>query len=580
MSRSSTSSTNRSKESDGAIPSQDGTDTKTDDTDDTVSSTASAGVQMMQATTLVWSTKILVAAYAVVWFIYFINNIQQGVASVLTNFLVGKFGKHSSLPAVGLMSSLVGGLTKLPLAKVLDIWGRPQGFLFCVAILTLGLVLMAFCDNFETYATAQVFYWVGYGGVAYTLHVFIADTSSLENRALAIAYSNSPYIITAWIGGPLADWVLAGPGIAWAFDLFAIIIPAITIPLSSLFMLNYRKIKDEYLLTEEKSGRTTWQSIKHYFEHFDVIGLLLVITGFALFLIPFTLWPTERQGFGSPMIIAMMTIGISILIAFAVWEMFYTDIGFIPWKLLADRTTLGACLLGASLYISFSMCYSYLFPFLIVVNGLDIKKASYISQIYGVGSSLWSIVVGAAIRKSGRFRWLAWYFGMPVTILGVGLMIHFQRPDVSIGYVIMCQVLTSFAGGTVFLCEQTAASSTVPHEHIAVVMALESSFCGLGGAIGSAIATAVWQAIFPAKLQSYLPPADLGHLDEIVGSMNRQTTYPMGSPTRTAIIQAYGEAQTTMIIISTAVLCLSVAFVALWRDIDVKAVKQTKGNVV
>jgi hypothetical protein len=60
------------------------------------------------------------------------------------------------------MSSIIGGLVKLPLAKVLDIWGRPQGYALMAFFLTMGLVMMAACKNVETYAAAQVFYWVGY----------------------------------------------------------------------------------------------------------------------------------------------------------------------------------------------------------------------------------------------------------------------------------------------------------------------------------------------------------------------------------------------------------------------------------
>lgn len=59
------------------------------------------------------------------------------------------------------MSSIIGGLVQLPLAKVLDIWGRPQGYALMTFFLTIGLVMMAACNNVQTYAAAQVFYQVG-----------------------------------------------------------------------------------------------------------------------------------------------------------------------------------------------------------------------------------------------------------------------------------------------------------------------------------------------------------------------------------------------------------------------------------
>lgn len=59
------------------------------------------------------------------------------------------------------MSNIIAGVFKLTLAKILDVWGRPQGYALSVFTLTLGLIMMAACRNVETYAAAQVFYWVG-----------------------------------------------------------------------------------------------------------------------------------------------------------------------------------------------------------------------------------------------------------------------------------------------------------------------------------------------------------------------------------------------------------------------------------
>lgn len=59
------------------------------------------------------------------------------------------------------MSGIIGGVLKLPLAKILDIFGRPQGFALMTAFLVLGLILMASCNSVQVYAAAQIFYWVG-----------------------------------------------------------------------------------------------------------------------------------------------------------------------------------------------------------------------------------------------------------------------------------------------------------------------------------------------------------------------------------------------------------------------------------
>jgi len=46
--------------------------------------------------------------------------------------------------------------TYIPMAKLLDVWGRAEGFLLMVAFSTLGVVLMATSKNLATFCAAEV----------------------------------------------------------------------------------------------------------------------------------------------------------------------------------------------------------------------------------------------------------------------------------------------------------------------------------------------------------------------------------------------------------------------------------------
>lgn len=505
---------------------------------------------------------------------------QQGMSTTLTPFVTSSFKSHSLTAATSIFANLIGGLFKLPLAKILDIWGRPQGFFSMMICLTIGLIMMAGCNNVQTYAAGQVFYWVGYNGVTYSISIFIADTSALKNRALMFAYASSPYIITVWIGGPLADAFYHGPGFRWGFGAFAIITPFICSPLLALFYVNYRKAREMGLIPKRDSGRTLWQSIRHYVIEFDIAGLLLITGGLALFLLPFNLYAFQEDQWRSPMLIAFFIVGGLLLVAFVLFEKYVAPKTFIPYELLMDRTVLGACILSGVLFISFYIWDSYFSSFLQVVNGLDMTKSSYIMNIYSIGSCFWSLVVGVLVRVTGRFKWLALYFGVPVTILGVGLMAHFRQPDVNVGYIVMCQIFIAVAGGTLVICEQMAAMAATTHQYIAVVLAVEAMFANVGGAVGSTVAGAIWNGVFPKRLAEYLPPESQGSLQAIVGSLDTQLRYKIGTPTRTAIQRAYGDSQKIMIIASTVVQVVSLVSVMVWRDIKVKDFKQVKGRVV
>jgi hypothetical protein len=85
------------------------------------------------------------------------------------------------------MASLFGGLTKLPLAKILDTWGRPQGLLLMLLIWVVGFIMMAGCNNVETYAAAQVFSSIGYVACSSSSYFFLLLPSfELTNNISAL----------------------------------------------------------------------------------------------------------------------------------------------------------------------------------------------------------------------------------------------------------------------------------------------------------------------------------------------------------------------------------------------------------
>lgn len=540
---------------------------------------AQPGVQNIEAVTVAWTTTALIFAYVMIWLTYFVEGMLSSTSAALTPYVTSAFAQHSLTPTVGILSSVIGGVTNLTLAKILDVFGRPQGYLFCICLATVGLIMMAACNNVEAYAAAQVFYTVGNNGLQYSLSVFVADTSSLRNRGLMQAFASSPNLITCWLAGPISSGYLKGPGWRWCFGTFTFLIPAITLPLFALLVCNYYKAKKQGLVPKRESQRTASQSFLYYCREFDAVGLILLSAGVALFLLPFNLYTLQGKGWRSPLIICLLVFGIFLMIIFAVWERFFAPVTFVPYSLLLDRTVLGACMLSATLFVSFSCWNSYFSSFLQVVNDLNVDEASYVVQAYTVGSVLCSLAVGLLIHYTGRYKPVCLYFGIPLSILGLGLMINFRRPDGNVGYIVMCQIFISFAAGTIIICDEIAIMAAASHQHIAVVLAVLGMFGNIGGAIGLTIAAAIWQGSFPKKLAEYLPTSELPNLSLIYVDITVQLSYAVGSPARIAIQHAYGDAQMLMLVAGTAVWVVGIVAVVMWRDIRVIGIKQTKGHV-
>ncbi|CAK7210262.1 hypothetical protein SBRCBS47491_000717 [Sporothrix bragantina] len=561
---------------------------------------AQNGVKKIQEAAQSWSRLHIVLAYVFIWIILFTDALQQSMAGTLTPFVTSAFASHSLTATTGVMSSIIGGIAKLPLAKILDVWGRPQGLALSVILLDIGLVMMAACQGVNTYCAAQVFYWVGFNGLTYSLQIFIADTSALEYRALAFAFSTSPFMITTFVGGPLATAFMNGPGFRWAFGVFSIVMPLVCLPLLTLFAYNGRnKVKaapvDAASVVQNKSDekspaavstnnsndtvvihRSTLQSLRHYAVEFDVVGMLLCMGGLAFFLLPFSIYSYQPLRWRSPMILCFLVLGILLLALFVVYERYWAPKTLIPYSLMTDRTVVGSCVSSGAIFVSFFIWDNFFTSFLQVVAGLSMTQASYVANIYSLGTCFFSFIVGALVRATGRFKWIALYFGVPVNMIGAGLMIHFRQPGTHIGYVVLCQVLISFAGGAMVICDQMALMASVPHQYLAVGLALENMFANIGGGIGSSIASAIWTGVFPTRLAHYLPQVSAVDRALIYGDLTMQLSFPKGTEIRQGIEAAYGDAQRMMLIVATCVLGVALVGVFVWRDLRVRDMDKAK----
>lgn len=232
-----------------------------------------------------------------------------------------------------------------------------------------------------------------------------------------------------------------------------------------------------------------------------------------------------------------------------------------------------------SLFTGWYIWDTYFYSFLIVVFNESVRHATYITNIYTVGGSVWGIVLDIIVRYNGKLKWPELYFGVPITIFGVVLMIKFRQPDSNIGYIVMCQIFVALGGGTLVICDQMTIMAVSSHQYIPAILAMEAMVASIGASVGSTIAAAMWSGIFPKKLAEFLPANAQSNLGEIYGSLITQSSFPVGSPTRIAIDHAYGETQRLMLIASTCIYSITLVSVMFWKDINVKNLKQRGGHV-
>ncbi|CAF3595058.1 hypothetical protein SNK03_013218 [Fusarium graminearum] len=535
------------------------------------------GVRNMEAITLVWTKKSLISLFICIWFVYLLNAFQSSTVGNLVPYVTSSWGAHSLLNVIDVVASSMTAAVFIPLAKLLDLWGRAEGYLLMVAFAELGLILMATSTNLPIYCAANVFYQVGFTGLIYSIDVITADATNLKNRALAYAFTSSPYMISAFAGSYASQEMLNDIGWPWGFGTFAFLTPVICAPLYILLKVNLHKAKKN-ILPREASGRTFKESVWHYLVEFDVIGVFLFAVGLVVFLLPFTIAATAPNGWATGYIIAMIVVGFVLLVGFAINEVYIAPVPFLKFHFLTDRTLVGACLLDLTYQISYYCWNNYFTSFLQVVNYLSVSEAGYVNNTFNVVSGFLLFLVGWSIRKTGYFKWLLW-IGVPLYIFAQGLMIYFRSPTGYVGYLVMTQIFISIGGSVFTICMQLAVLAAVDHQHVAAALAMLSVTGTAGDSIGYTISGAIWTNTFEKALRKYLPASALDDLVSIYGNLDTQLSYAKGTPERIGIQKAYGYAQTRMLAAGTAIMALSFVWVALIRNLKVSEMKQTKGNV-
>ncbi|KAG5979982.1 hypothetical protein E4U55_004512 [Claviceps digitariae] len=540
---------------------------------------AQEGVRIAEGMTLSWSRGSLIAVFICMWLIYFVNAMRSSLAANLTPFVLSAFESHSLIPVVDVVASICSASVYMPLAKILNMWDRSLGFSCMIALSTLGMVLMAACNSFEVYAAANVFYSIGFAGVIFSVDVMTADISTMKSRGLAFAFTSSPFLITAF-GGPKAAETIYEDNWRWGFGAWAIVLPAVAVPMIVLMQVGKKKARQNgHLKTESEdavAGRG--RGFMYYFDEFDVVGVFLLLAGFVLFLLPFTIAASSDDTWRSAHIIAMLVLGFLLIVSFALWERFGANCPFVPWHLLRDRNVLGSCCLSACYQISYYCWASYFTSYLQVVYDMSISNAGYIASIFDVVNGVNLFLVGLLIRWSGRFKWIL-VAAVPLYMLGQGLLIYFRQPSFPVGLTALCQVLMALAGGAMILGQQVSVMAVCQHNDVAAVLAMLNLFGTLGGGLGNSISGAIWTNTLPQKLQLLLPASVAADWSTIYDSLDVQLSYPVGSAERTAIIAAYAGTQRLMLITGTCVMVLGILCVLVMRDVNVKKVHQVKGMV-
>lgn len=199
----------------------------------------------------------------------FIDQLQQSVQGNLQNFITSSFGQHGLLAATDIVAAILGGVCTLTIAKVIDIWGRCEGFVVMIVLMVVGMITKGVSQDVPTYAAGHTLYWIGHLGLGYIITIILADLTTLRNRLVLFGIQQTPIIATTFAGPKIADLFYTNVNFRWAFYAFSIILVFFAIPVAIVFVVSKRKAVRLGVFPVRPKDRTPLQSLKHYAIEFD-----------------------------------------------------------------------------------------------------------------------------------------------------------------------------------------------------------------------------------------------------------------------------------------------------------------------
>jgi len=469
------------------------------------------------------------------------------------------------------------------MAKIANVFGRLEAFSFSVFLYVIGYIQMAGSNNITAFASAQIFYSAGSTGLQILIQIFVADTSDLLNRALFSSLPDVPFLITVWVGAPIASSLLKHTTWRWGYGLWTIVLPAAFLPLALSLFLNMRKAARFYPLPPSPwKGRSVLGGLKHLWYELDFMGLLLLSAAISLILIPLTLAATAKSHWRNASIIAMVVVGCVCLVVFPFWESNHklAPRPFLSLRLLTNPNVLAGCAIG---FFYFAVFYTsiqpYFFSYLQVVQNESITAAGHVTQTFTFTSTVTAICISFIIKYTRHYKYYI-TAGACIYLLGIGLMIRYRTIGSSTSQIVGTQIAVGIGGGMVNVPAQLGVQAAVSHSDVAAATAIFLTIVEIGGAVGNAISGAVWTANLPAKLALYLPPAAQADATLIFGNLTLAKSYLEGTPERAAIDRSYQETMNILLIIAACLAAPLIPLSLVMRNYKLDTIDQKVKGVV
>lgn len=191
----------------------------------------------------------------------------------------------------------------------------------------------------------------------------------------------------------------------------------------------------------------------------------------------------------------------------------------------------------------FAGCIGLLFfsSYVFVVKDWSYRDWTYFNNALTLALCVFGVVAGILFRVTHRYK--VWQLlGLAMRIFSYGILIQGRGSTTVTGALIVHPILAGGGGGLSVVASGVALQASVKHSQVALATAMLTLWTNIGGAVGDAITTVIWNAKMPVALRNHLPVSvNDTEVAELFGSITILHDYPIESEVRQGAIAAYKE---------------------------------------